>query len=214
MPIGKYPDFAACVADNQDKDNPEAYCGALEAATQKSEQKGAIRKVLEGLATFFGPDTPTSELEKGIESIAAGAEKVVAAAGERLPLTKQIPIAKIDAERRLVYGVVYEPNVADAHGDTMTKAEIEKAAHGFMERYAMLEGDTGVDHVSKVGRTQLPIVENFLAPVDYTLGTQLVKAGTWIMVAKARDDGLWKDVKAGKYTGWSFEGYGRRVAAA
>ena len=30
MPIGKYPDFAACVADNKDKDNPEAFCAWLE----------------------------------------------------------------------------------------------------------------------------------------------------------------------------------------
>ena len=30
MPFGPYEDFADCVADNQDKDNPEAYCAALE----------------------------------------------------------------------------------------------------------------------------------------------------------------------------------------
>jgi hypothetical protein len=137
----------------------------------------------------------------------------VAELGERRSLTKQIPIAKIDAERRLVYGVVYEPNVADAHDDMMTAPEIEKACHGFMERYATLEGDTGVDHVSSVGRHQLPIVENFIAPADYKLGKQVVKAGTWIMVAKAKDEQLWKDVKAGTYTGWSFEGFGRRVRA-
>lgn len=29
MPFGKYKDFAACVAANQDKQNPEAYCAAL-----------------------------------------------------------------------------------------------------------------------------------------------------------------------------------------
>lgn len=29
MPFGKYKDFAECVADNQDKANPEAYCALL-----------------------------------------------------------------------------------------------------------------------------------------------------------------------------------------
>lgn len=42
-------------------------------------------------------------------------------------------IAKADDVQRLVYGIVYEPNVADAHGDFMTPEEIEKAAHGFLK---------------------------------------------------------------------------------
>ena len=29
MPFGKYKDFAACVAANRDKENPEAYCAQL-----------------------------------------------------------------------------------------------------------------------------------------------------------------------------------------
>ncbi len=37
-------------------------------------------------------------------------------------------IAKADDAQHLVYVIVYEPNVADEHGDYMTPAEIEKAA--------------------------------------------------------------------------------------
>lgn len=33
-PFAGYADFAACVAANQDKDNPEAYCGAIKAKTE------------------------------------------------------------------------------------------------------------------------------------------------------------------------------------
>jgi hypothetical protein len=33
MPVGPYPDFASCVADNQDKDDPEAYCASLESGS-------------------------------------------------------------------------------------------------------------------------------------------------------------------------------------
>lgn len=173
------------------------------------EKKGALRKLFSGLVDILHdePDPLEEELEKTREQIKAGDP------GAKLAVTKQIPIAKVDVAKRLVYGVVYEPGVADAHGDTMTAAEIEKACHGFMERYATLEGDTGVDHVQSVGRHQLPIVENFIAPVDFKLGKQLVKAGTWVMVAKAKDDQLWKAVQDGQYTGWSFEGFGRRVAA-
>lgn len=42
-------------------------------------------------------------------------------------------IAKADDAQRLVYGIVYEPHVEDAHGDCMTPEEIEKAAHGFLK---------------------------------------------------------------------------------
>src|SRR5712671_1155226 len=110
MPVGKYPTFAACVADNQDKENPQAYCGSLEAATQKSEQRGALGKILEGLAKFFSPEDPNrelaEELTKGVETLADGVEKLVAT-GDRIAVVKQVAIAKVDVERRLVYGVVY-----------------------------------------------------------------------------------------------------------
>jgi hypothetical protein len=168
MPVGKYPDFAACVADNQDKDDPEAYCASLE--------KGA--------------DTQGREL-----------------------LERKVPIVKTDEERRLVYGVVYEPSVYDAHDDRMSKEEIEKAAHGFMVRYAKALGETGTDHARDVSRDQVTVVESYIAPADLMLGAQLIKAGSWVMVAKVHDERLWKDVKAGRYTGWSFEGWGRRVPA-
>src|SRR5690606_30647053 len=42
-------------------------------------------------------------------------------------------ITKEEDPQKLVYGVVYEPNVEDAHGDFMTESEIEKAAHKFLK---------------------------------------------------------------------------------
>lgn len=210
MPVGQYADFAACVAANQDKDDPAAYCAAIEQQTKKGERKGAIRKLIDGLLELANPGDERSDVIDGLETIDKGFRAI---AGDHVEVRKTVPIVKINLEERLVYGVVYEPNVADAHGDTMTAGEIKKACHGFMERYATLEGDTGTDHVSKAGRAQLPIVENFLAPVGYTLGKQTITPGTWVMVARARDDQLWADVKAGRYTGWSFEGFGRRIAA-
>ncbi len=38
MPFAGYEDFAACVAANQDKDNPEAYCGAIQAKVEKTRE--------------------------------------------------------------------------------------------------------------------------------------------------------------------------------
>jgi hypothetical protein len=37
MPMGPYADFDACVRENQDKDNPDAYCGAIKAEIENSD---------------------------------------------------------------------------------------------------------------------------------------------------------------------------------
>lgn len=164
MPFGPFESFAACVAANQDKDDPEAYCAALE---QRMKER----------------------------------------------IIRTVPIAKVDDEERLVFGVVYEPDVPDAHGDAMTGAEIRKMAHNFLRRYAQLHGELGTDHRKAAERAEVVPIESFIAPVDFQLGTQQVRKGSWLLGAKVLDEQIWKDVKAGKYTGWSFEGWGQRRAA-
>lgn len=134
-------------------------------------------------------------------------------AGELVRLELEVPIRKIDEDRRLVYGVVYEPNIPDAHDDYMTAEEIEKSAHGFLTRYALDAGQLGTDHESTSPRDQISIVESYIAAADFELGDQVVTKGTWVMAAKVHDEALWKEVRAGRFTGWSFEGWGQRVAA-
>ena len=124
-----------------------------------------------------------------------------------------VPIVKVDEERQLVASVVYEPGVEEAHGDTMTEEEIERSCHNFGVRYAQGRGELGTDHARKAGRLELVPVENYLAPVDFHLGKQLVTKGSWVMWSKVLDAELWKGIKSGEYTGYSFEGWGRRVPA-
>ena len=172
-------------------------------ADTKQTPKGAIRKILEGVAGILGDE---HDVAKGLETIADNVEDLVR-------FTKTVPIAKVDTERRLVYGVVYEPNVPDAHDDVMTVDEIEKACHRFTQNYAQSRGETGLEHLDDVGRDQVTVAECYLAPVDFKLGKQLVTKGSWVLVTKVHDDQIWADVKTGKYTGYSFEGWGRRVPA-
>ena len=47
MPVGPYPDFDACLADNQDKDDPGAFCAFLEDRTG-----GGMTKTILGLEIF------------------------------------------------------------------------------------------------------------------------------------------------------------------
>lgn len=182
-------------------DEAQAFAIAHAAATRAPEQKSLEARVAGFFKALFGDAGAAVPLQ-------------TSAVGDRVRVTKRIPIAKIDPERRLVYGVVYEPNVPDAHDDMMTAPEIEKACHGFMRKYATLRAASGLEHEVDVGRDQVVIVENAIAPVDYQLGSQTVTKGSWVMVTKVLDDQIWADVKAGRYTGYSFEGWGRRVPAA
>lgn len=108
-------------------------------------------------------------------------------------------IAKADDAQRLVYGIVYEPNVADAHGDYMTPAEIEKAAHGFLKDAR--EIDKQHDFQGGVGE----VVESYIAPADFEMGEDIIKKGSWVLVTKASDE-IWEQIQKGEITGYSMAG--------
>lgn len=55
MPFAGYKDHAACVADNQDKADPDAYCASIEQATAKALAADlAVLKVDEEQRMVFG----------------------------------------------------------------------------------------------------------------------------------------------------------------
>ncbi|MGG4209626.1 XkdF-like putative serine protease domain-containing protein [Bacillus safensis] len=108
-------------------------------------------------------------------------------------------IAKADDAQRLVYGIVYEPHVEDAHGDYMTPAEIEKAAHGFLKDAR--EIDKQHDFQGGVGE----VVESYIAPSDFEMGDEVIKKGSWVLVTKASDE-IWEQIQKGEITGYSMAG--------
>ena len=112
-----------------------------------------------------------------------------------------VRLLKRDEEQQIVYGVVYEPDVVDAHGDFMDTGEIEKAAHVFLKEFRNV--DKQHDFTSKVGE----VIESYIAPADFELGGQTVTKGTWMMAVKVVDD-VWQSIQKGEYTGFSLAGYG------
>lgn len=123
----------------------------------------------------------------------------------KVSLVKSVPFVKKDTAKRLVYGVVYEPDVVDSQGDYANSEEIEKACHLYMEMYQK----ASVEHGEVNERIR--VVENYCAPVDMTLGDQKVVKGTWIQVMKVHDDEAWAKVESGELTGFSMEGVGERI---
>ena len=108
--------------------------------------------------------------------------------------------------RRLVTGIVLEPETVDAQGDIYSPEEIEHAAHLFMAEYQ----NVGHQHETLVNDT-VQIVESFVAPVDMIYEGTVIKRGTWLMTVKVLADDLWQDVLNGAITGFSIGGFAQRV---
>lgn len=121
-------------------------------------------------------------------------------------LQKDIRIAKADKAKQIVYGLVYEPDEADAHGDTMTVDEIEKAAHGFMER----QNTYNIDKQHDLDVDKGYVVESYIAPVDMELGDQEIKKGSWVAGVKVTNTDTWEQIEKGEITGFSMWGVGKR----
>lgn len=118
---------------------------------------------------------------------------------------KSVPILKVDEEKRIVTGIVYEPDVLDAHGEFMTADEIEKSAHQFLKDFRNI--DKQHDFVA----SETEVVESWITKEDGKLGEQEVKKGTWLLSVHVPDDDTWGEIKKGELTGFSMGGVGERV---
>ncbi len=74
------------------------------------------------------------------------------------------------AEKKIVYGIVLEPNAVDAHGDVVDENAIEEAAHYFM----LESGVIGIEHSN---RANAKVVESYVAPQDIEIEDVKVKKG-------------------------------------
>lgn len=140
---------------------------------------------------LWQPSSPAPSVEKSM--------------GEGLPaalLGKSVRLCK--ADKRLVTGIVLEPNEVDAHGDFERESIIEKAAHEFLALYNKAT-KLGIQH-TMFGDVGVDLVESWIAPVDLNLNGHGIKKGTWIMTMKVHNDETWRKVKAGKITGLSIGG--------
>ncbi|OAB34129.1 XkdF-like putative serine protease domain-containing protein [Paenibacillus glacialis] len=146
--------------------------------------------------------THISLVDKG----ANGVPFAIIKADKANAINKQVLIAKIDDDKRIVKGTVYQPDLVDAHDDQMDEVEIEKAAHLFMEKQHTYNIDKQHDLEADKGY----VVESYVAPCDMVLGDQAIAKGSWIAAVKVTDDDTWEDIKKGEITGFSMWGVGKR----
>ena len=110
-------------------------------------------------------------------------------------------IVKLDDEKRLVGGIVYEPDVVDSQGDSASAEEIEKGCHRYMASKPAIH----LMHKEDAGE-RVSIVECYITRQQMQFGTEVIKAGSWMIVVKVHDDEIWNDVKKGALTGFSMGG--------
>lgn len=125
--------------------------------------------------------------------------------------SKSLPLLKgVDPnDERYVLGIVLEPEVVDAQGDIYSAEEVRQAAHRFMEDF----GGLGLMHRMRVNG-QVKVLENYLAPVDFTVGEATVRKGTWLLAVRIIEDELWAEVRDGSLTGFSIGGSARSAELA
>lgn len=113
-----------------------------------------------------------------------------------------IDVAKVDEDKHLVYGVVYEPCTEDSHGDMATATEIEKAAHLFLKEQRTTQVDKQHDLVADEGY----VAESWIIrAADPILPDAAI--GAWAVAIKVENDETWALVKSGDITGISLYGY-------
>lgn len=131
----------------------------------------------------------------------ADAEKRAATTKSEIPLRLLKADAAAPAEEQYVLGVVLEPDVVDAQKDTYSQDDVRRAAFTFMENHQ----NVGLMHKSLVNE-KVRIVESYLAPIDFTSGTEVVKKGTWLLGVHVLDDAIWAACKQGALGGFSIGG--------
>jgi len=135
-------------------------------------------------------------------------------------------IIKRKDEERIVGAAVLIPGVADYHGTVYKGETVRAAAYYFMENY-LTDNKHGINlmHRDTLIENAIKIIQNYVTDkkmtfkveVDLAADTHLSRQrdkvtypkDTWLLWARILHDGLWEDIKNGKFTGWSPEGLGK-----
>ena len=136
----------------------------------------------------------------------------------------RIPIAKADQSKGIIYGVVLDPYQADLHGDWIPPADVEEAAHRFMERgqkVNLRHSDKLDAVVMESTLVQYPTEDDYQKAMageahsiyEMPYGDQTVRSGTWILGVKVKDPKARAQAESGELDAFSIEGLGIRRPA-
>lgn len=126
----------------------------------------------------------------------------------------KMDLAEVDADKRILMGAalipnkqIYRKNGKDEFYVFFSEATVKQASELFLKNGN--QSNATLEHKSKFeGATVVEswIIDNPEMDKSKAYGFSLPK-GTWMISMKIEDDQIWKEVKAGKYKGFSIEGY-------
>jgi hypothetical protein len=126
----------------------------------------------------------------------------------------KIEFAEVDAEKRILMGAalipnkqIYRKNGKDEFYVFFSEATVKQASELFLKNGN--QSNATLEHKAKFdGATVVEswIIDNPDMDKSKQYGFSLPK-GTWMISMKIEDDKVWKQVKEGKYKGFSIEGY-------
>lgn len=130
-----------------------------------------------------------------------------------MPDTKntEVVFKAADAAKQILYCVVLEPDTEDLQKDITAAGEIEKAAHQYLLDSRVVADSHRKNNCGNLIEVDAGVVESFIAPVDYEVGTAKIAKGSWVIAVKVYDTEIWKAVENGEITGVSIGGFGERV---
>ena len=126
----------------------------------------------------------------------------------------KIEFAEIDSDKRILMGAalipnkqIYRKNGKDEFYVFFSEATVKQASELFLKNGN--QSNATLEHKAKFdGATVVEswIIDNPEMDKSKAYGFDLPK-GTWMISMKIEDDKVWKQVKEGKYKGFSIEGY-------
>lgn len=132
----------------------------------------------------------------------------------------KVAITKAESDQ-IVYGVVLDPYLVDAHDDWIPPRVVQDTAHAFLQNSRIIglqhEGAADAELVES-SVVHYPSTEDYrkaregephrVYRMPYGAGT--VHSGTWIIGTKVHDPEVWQAILNGDITGFSIGGFGIR----
>ncbi len=119
--------------------------------------------------------------------------------------TREIKIAKVDSDKRMVYGIVYSPEELDTDNEFSTASEIEKASHNFMKNARTTQIDKQHNEDANNGF----VAENWITKENDSIFSEQ-PVGSWAVGIKIENDDTWEEVKKGEIKGLSMGGFSEK----
>lgn len=116
--------------------------------------------------------------------------------------------SSVSEELRYILGIVLEPEVVDGQKEIYSADEIRKSAWMWLRDFRNID----LEHKLYVNDL-VEVVESYVTTCDMEIGGQRVIAGTWLLGTVVKDDGMWADIKSGKLTGYSINGFSKKKPA-